>query len=131
MTLSQKYYVTKAFEKCSLPLFVKLAFDEVLRWKSYCSKDECVLQATVRAAIASVFEKLEHRHGKLLVSHALSYITQSKNGISDLEMEDLLSLDDVVLNDVYQVGIDILAPGDLKTRKSPGTSCQIKIHFST
>ena len=60
------------------------------------------MQATVRAAIASFFEKLEYRHGQLLVSHALSYITQSKNGFSDLEMEDLLSLDDEVLNDVYQ-----------------------------
>ena len=104
MTLPQKHYVTVKFEKCSLPLFVRLAFDEVRRWKSYSSEDECVLQATVRDAIASIFEKLEYRHGKLLVSHALSYITQSKNGISDLEMEDLLSLDDVVLNDVYQVG---------------------------
>mgnify|MGYP002804446735 FL=1 len=106
MTSSQKHYVTETFKKCSLPLFVKLAFDEVLRWKSYSSEDECVLRTTVRAAIASVFEKLEYRHGKLLVSHALSYITQSRNGISDLEMEDLLSLDDVVLNDIYQVGID-------------------------
>ena len=109
MTSSQKHYVTETVKKCSLPLFVKLAFDKVLRWKSYSSKDECVLQATVRTAISSVFQKLEYRHGKLLVSHALSYITQSKNGVSDLEMEDLLSLDDVVLNDVYQVGMDILA----------------------
>ena len=102
MTSSQEEYVSETFAKCSLPLFVKLAFDEVFRWKSYSSEDECVLQATVRAAIASVFEKLEYRHGQLLVSHALSYITQSKNGVSDLEMEDLLSLDDEVLNDVYQ-----------------------------
>ena len=110
MTEKQKHHVAETFKKCSLPLFVKLAFDEVFQWKSYSSEDECVLQATVGAAIASFFEKLEYRHGKLLVSHALSYITQSKNGISDLEMEDLLSLDDVVLNDVYQVGIDIYIP---------------------
>jgi len=36
------------------------------------------------------------------VSHALSYLTASKNGLSDVEMEDVLSLDDVVLNDVFQ-----------------------------
>lgn len=101
MTTSQKRCVTETFAKCSLPLFVKLAFDDVFRWKSYSSEDECVLQSTVRAAIASVFEKLEYRHGQLLVSHALSYITRSKNGVSDSEMEDLLSLDDEVLSDVY------------------------------
>ncbi len=35
------------------------------------------------------------------MSHALSYLTASKNGLSDAELEDVLSLDDVVLNDVY------------------------------
>ena len=35
------------------------------------------------------------------VSHALSYLTASKNGLSDAELEDVLSLDDVVLNDVF------------------------------
>ena len=82
---------------------MKLTFDEVFQWKSYSSENECVLQGTVRAAIAGVFEKLEYRHGQLLVSHALSYITRSKNGVSDAEIEDLLSLDDEVLNDIYQV----------------------------
>jgi len=36
------------------------------------------------------------------VSHALSYLTASRNGLSDAELEDVLSLDDVVLNDVFQ-----------------------------
>ncbi len=33
--------------------------------------------------------------------HALAYLTASKNGLSDAELEDVLSLDDVVLNDVF------------------------------
>ena len=36
------------------------------------------------------------------MSHALSYLTASRNGLSDAELEDVLSLDDVVLNDVFQ-----------------------------
>ena len=32
----------------------------------------------------------------------LSYITASKNGLSGMELEDILSLDDVVLGDVFQ-----------------------------
>jgi len=36
------------------------------------------------------------------VSHALSYLTASRNGLSDAELEDVLSLDDTVLNDVFQ-----------------------------
>jgi len=45
---------------------------------------------------------VERNHGHVFVSHALSYLTVSKNGLSDVEMEDVLSLDDVVLNDVFQ-----------------------------
>lgn len=33
---------------------------------------------------------------------SLAYLTASKNGLSDVELEDVLSLDDVVLNDVFQ-----------------------------
>jgi len=37
-----------------------------------------------------------------LVFHALAYITASKSGLSEAELEDLISLDDIVLDDVYQ-----------------------------
>lgn len=40
--------------------------------------------------------------GKILVSHALGYISASKSGLKQPELEDLLSLDDIVFNDVYQ-----------------------------
>ena len=40
--------------------------------------------------------------GKILVSHALGYISASKSDLTEPELEDLLSLDDIVLNDVYQ-----------------------------
>jgi len=46
--------------------------------------------------------QVERNHGHIFVSHVLSYLTASKNGLSDVEMEDVLSLDDVVLNDVFQ-----------------------------
>jgi hypothetical protein len=44
---------------------------------------------------------VEHLHGKLFVKHTLSYITASRDGLSDLEIEDVLSLDDDVLNSVF------------------------------
>ena len=40
--------------------------------------------------------------GKILVSQALGYISASKSGLKEPELEDLLSLDDIVVNDVYQ-----------------------------
>jgi NACHT domain- and WD repeat-containing protein len=46
--------------------------------------------------------QIEKYHGRIFVSHALSYLTASKNGLSDVELEDVLSLDEEVLNDVFQ-----------------------------
>ena len=52
-------------------------------------------------SIFLLFEKVENKHGWLLVSHALSYVTASKNGVSEPEIEDLISLDDKVLDGEY------------------------------
>ena len=53
-------------------------------------------------SVFQLFERVENKHGWLLVSHALSYITASKNGVSEPEIEDFISLDDKVLDDIYQ-----------------------------
>ena len=98
----QKSYIMEAFQKCPLPLYLKLSFDEALRWKSYTPESDMHLEPTVRKIIDDLFNRVERRHGKILVSHALAYITASKNGVTEPELEDLLSLDDDVLNDVYQ-----------------------------
>ena len=98
----QKTYVMEAFQKCPLPLYLKLAFDEALRWKSYTPDSDLNLEPTIREIIDDLFDRVERRHGRILVSHALAYITASNNGLTEPELEDLLSLDDDVLNDVYQ-----------------------------
>ncbi|XP_068711765.1 NACHT domain- and WD repeat-containing protein 1-like isoform X2 [Montipora foliosa] len=99
---SQESIVTEALQKCSLPIFIRVAFDEALRWKSYSLPSETVLQDTVRGAVNALFERVEIQHGRLLVQHTLAYITASKSGLTSTEIEDLLSCDDQVLDDVYQ-----------------------------
>ena len=99
---SQKQCVMEAFKTCQLPLYLKLAFDEAIRWKSYYQPNETILAANVQDIINALFDRIERIHGKTLVCHALAYITASKNGLTETELEDLLSLDDTVLNDVYQ-----------------------------
>ena len=53
-------------------------------------------------SIFLLFEKVETKHGWPLVSHAFAYCTAAKNGVSEPEVEDLISLDDKVLDDIYQ-----------------------------
>ncbi|KAL8615116.1 hypothetical protein ACOMHN_054485 [Nucella lapillus] len=102
VTEEQWAIVNEAISKCSFPLFVKLVFDEICRWKSYTKPAHTVLANTIHETILRLYDRVETQHGKTLVSHALGYITASKDGVSEPELEDLLSLDDKVLNDVYQ-----------------------------
>ncbi|XP_037797036.1 NACHT and WD repeat domain-containing protein 2-like [Penaeus monodon] len=94
--------VSNAISRCSLPIFVKLVFAEICRWKSYSKPQDTYLASNVMDSIMMLFSKVEVKHGRLLVFHALAYITASKNGLSESELEDLISLDDKVLDDVYQ-----------------------------
>ena len=102
LTSQQMEFTKSAFKTCSLPLYVKLVYDQVLTWKSYDLGNYNTLSGTVRSVINDLFAKLETKHGKIFVSHALAYITASRSGLSESEWEDVLSLDDTVLEDVFQ-----------------------------
>lgn len=56
----------------------------------------------VLGAINALFSRIEKQHGQVLVRHALGYVTAAKSGLTETELEDVLSCDDDVLDDVYQ-----------------------------
>ena len=56
----------------------------------------------ILGAINGLFDRIERQHGKIFVTHTLAYITAAKNGLTESELEDILSCDDAVLEDVYQ-----------------------------
>lgn len=60
------------------------------------------LPSSVHDAIWRLFATVEGRYGAVFVSHALAYLTCSRGGLSGVEMEDVLSCDDEVLNEVYR-----------------------------
>ncbi|KAL5016270.1 hypothetical protein ScPMuIL_005859 [Solemya velum] len=101
LTSSQRTKLLASFQRCPLPLFLKLSFDEASLWKSYSPESITVLQTTVRESILHMFTKIETLHGNTLVSRALGYLTISQSGLTEAELEDILSCDDDVLNDVY------------------------------
>jgi WD40 repeat protein len=101
LTPEQIGKVEDVFCRCSLPLFTNLVFEEVKGWRSYTCIDDCILEHSVKGCIQKLFEKVELLHGRILTSHALAYLTASRNGLSDVEMNHLLSLDDKVLDEVF------------------------------
>lgn len=78
LTTAQNDIVVKAFNKCSLALFLKLSLDEACHWSSFTPTNQTVLQKTVRDSINSLFHRLEVRYGDLFVSRTLGYVTIGK-----------------------------------------------------
>ncbi|ELT90686.1 hypothetical protein CAPTEDRAFT_116516, partial [Capitella teleta] len=95
--------IKKAFSVCASPLYTKLLFEEVVRWKSYNDLGTICLPFCIKDCINKFFEKVEQNHGRATVFHALSYITASRTGLSKAELHDIMSLDDVVLNSIFPV----------------------------
>ncbi|XP_041349706.1 NACHT domain- and WD repeat-containing protein 1-like [Gigantopelta aegis] len=78
-----------------------MSVDQACQWRSFTPADITVLQYTIGQSINTLFEKIEKLHGKIFVSKALGYLTISKSGLSDSELEDVLSCDDDVLDELF------------------------------
>lgn len=103
ITPKQKSLISEAFLNCPQPLFLKLLFGRARTWKSYTNVQSLgSFPKSTHEALDDFYEILEDYFGKVLVEKALGYLTASKHGISESELEHVLSLDNEVLNDVYQ-----------------------------
>ena len=101
LTESQERALLKQVSNCPSQLYLKLVLEQAVKWKSYTFLEEENLGASVREMIISLFERLEVKHGKELFQHTLAYITASRRGISEAELEDVLSCDDIVLDKLF------------------------------
>jgi NACHT domain- and WD repeat-containing protein len=96
---AQKEHILTRFKQCGLPLYLKLAFEEARRWKSYAPLPE--MNPDIPGMIRQLFEHLSRaeNHGGVMVSRSLGYLAAAKNGLSEDELLDLLSLDKEVIAD--------------------------------
>ncbi len=86
------------------PIHVKLLFDVAKKWcsftilsNSFSSLNDC------DKIIEFLFSTMEDDYGYLLVSRCLFYLTISdESGISDCEMEEVLTLDDELLKHLFE-----------------------------
>ena len=94
LTNYQFRVLSNATRICSVPLFCKLLFAEACRWRSYHPMELTTVPGNIEASISQMFDRAEAKFDRKLVQHAFSYITSAKTGISENELEDVLSLDD-------------------------------------
>ena len=121
LTDEQQQFIDALMEKQTLilPLYMKLIFDIMCMWHSYDPLDDGLKNLTnVDQCIQYLFNYLKTIHNSTLFTRAICYMTSCRNGISQNELEDVLSLDDDVLISVFQHYIPPIRriPGILWTR---------------
>jgi hypothetical protein len=105
LTVEQFKVVEDILVKSTLyPLYIKLIFDIVCRWTSYyqpANDSKFFSCLNIDECIKYLFKFYEERHGKILFSRCCLYLTFFANGLSESELEDILSIDDEVLYSVF------------------------------
>lgn len=84
-------------------LFLSLIYDQTLNWRS---TDEQIDQKflsirTTSNAIAHLYEKMTEKHGELLFKRSMRYL-QNSGGLTEIELQDILSSDDDILKSVFE-----------------------------
>ena len=95
----QRREVLGNFSQCRLPLYLKLALEEAKRWHSYDNvpkyEGRLGLAKDIPGIIGDLFWRLSQpaNHGRLLVERSLGYLAAARNGLTEDEILDFLSLD--------------------------------------
>ena len=99
---SQWDVIDKCLNDKIYPLHVKLLSDICIVWRSTYQPDDAVLTCvTIKDTIKYLFKEHELHFGAIVFSRFVFYLTIFTNGISESELEDILSIDDDVLNEVF------------------------------
>ncbi len=94
--------VLDGFAQCPRPLYLKLAFEEARRWRSFDLPQQTLLAPDIPALITQLFRRLSDRasHGATLVAASLGYLMAARYGLTEDEMLEVLVRDDAVLAEV-------------------------------
>jgi WD40 repeat protein len=97
----QREKVLSGFARSGLPLYLKLAFEEARRWRSFQAAERCELGNDVGGMIDVLFHRLseEANHGPIMVNRSLGFLAATRNGLTEDEMLDVLAADDEVWKD--------------------------------
>jgi hypothetical protein len=107
LTIIQKKAVDKMIKNLDgpIPLQIKLIYDVVSNWKSsFDPPDEFIKCKTSVEIIKYLFNRIEKEtfDNEILFKHCLFYLTLFEyRGISENELENILSLDDKVLTSIF------------------------------
>jgi hypothetical protein len=103
----QRREVLGKFAVCPRPLYLRLAFEEARRWRSFDGIDGVVggkrLEPDMGRILQELFSRLARpeNHGSLLVARTAGALAASRDGLAEDELLDVLSDDPEVLEDFH------------------------------
>ena len=103
LTGTQRQGILQKFQQGGgLPLYLKLAFDEARRWRSFDGFPDS--GADIPAILNDLFNRLEQesQHGKVMLARALGYLAAAKNGLGEDELLDILWADPTLRSDFFR-----------------------------
>lgn len=113
----------------SSPLFLTLLLEIVQQWPSYADDENSTTELKkalmqcdgddISCLINLIFSNIENIHGRQLVRRVLGLLCAAKDGLSESELDDLISCDDDVLDDVFEWW----TTGSSTTSYAHSTSC--------
>lgn len=93
----QKEEILRHFVPSGYPSYLRLAFIEALKWRSFDPVKS--LQPDAPGIIKESLRQIADEHGQQLLSNSLAYIAASRNGLSEKETLDLLSLNKKIIDE--------------------------------
>ena len=105
----QQAALLDAFTHEGRPLYLRLAFEEAQRWRSFEKvQDLPSLDATIPGLLTARFRRLERgkEHGPVLTGHTLGLLRAAKNGLAEDELLALLGQDVAVARSLKRLSPD-------------------------
>lgn len=90
----------EACTACPLPLYVSCAYKESSLWASFSPETEVRLPQNIPDLYTQTLSRMEKLHGEQVMKKVAAYMTFSRNGITQEELLDLLSMDKAVTEEI-------------------------------
>lgn len=92
LTKEQNELVISSYNKCKLPIYLKLAFEKARKWHSYDKTH--TLKEDVAGIINEYFDDLEEEHDRDFVTHVVCYMLSGRyQGLAEHEILEILAFD--------------------------------------
>ncbi|XP_073498923.1 uncharacterized protein [Phyllobates terribilis] len=102
LTRLQRKILLESCAECPLPLYAVCSYMESYKWTSYTPEREILLFSDISKMFSLLLSRLEKNHGDQVIKKTASYISLSRNGITQEELLDLLSLDQAVMDEIIK-----------------------------